>query len=212
MPTVTYNSETFTCTTALKGADFIHLLDASGNMITAFDGVADFSGFYISDGDWTSPTSVDLCSVAVIEDDGTVGESSFALNDFLTKGSVTPASIGAAALDENGKVTAVQSSSKERTVTANATLQLTDAGKLLLCQSGSAITITVPTHASVAFPSGTELEILQYSTGAVTISPASGVSLLSFEGSGARKLAGQYAVVSLKKLADNSWLLAGMLE
>ena len=50
----------------------------------------------------------------------------------------------------------------------------------------------------MAFPSGTELEILQYSTGAVTISPASGVSLLSFEGSGARKLAGQYAVVTLK--------------
>ena len=212
MPTVTYNSETFTCTTALKGADYIHLLDSSGNMIVSFDGVVDFSGFSITDGNWSSPTEEDLCHIAVIEDDGTLGESSFTPRDFLTAGSVTPASIGAAALDENGKVVASQTSSTAKDITASYTLQLSDAGKILVGKATSAVTITVPTHASVAFPSGTELEILQYSTGAVTISPASGVSLLSFEGSGARKLAGQYAVVTLKKLSDNSWLLAGMLE
>lgn len=97
MPTVTYYSDTYTCTTALKGTDYIHLLDDSGNMVVAFDGVVDFSGFSITDGDWTSPTVVDLCSIAVIEDDGTLGESSFAPNDFLKAGSVTPESIGAAA-------------------------------------------------------------------------------------------------------------------
>lgn len=95
MPTVTYYNETFPCTTALKGADYIHLLDDAGNMIAAFDGVVDFSGFFISDGDWTSPTAADFCSVAVIEDDGTLGESSFAPKDFL-KTDATPGSIGAA--------------------------------------------------------------------------------------------------------------------
>lgn len=96
MATVTYNNESFTCTTALKGEDYIHLLDASGNMVTAFDGVVDFSGFSISDGDWTSPTEEDLCSIAVIEDDGTIGKSSFKPSDIAKAGDITPASIGAA--------------------------------------------------------------------------------------------------------------------
>ena len=96
MPTVTYNSETYTCTTALKGTDYIHLLDASGNMVVAFDGVVDFSGFFITDGDWTSPTDVDLCSIAVIEDDGTIGRSSFKPSDIAKAGDITPDSIGAA--------------------------------------------------------------------------------------------------------------------
>ena len=95
MATVTYNNESFICTTALKGTDYIHLLDASGHMIVAFDGVVDFSGFSISDGDWTSPRDVDLCSIAVIEDDGTLGESRFTPGDFLTK-NTSPQMIGAA--------------------------------------------------------------------------------------------------------------------
>ena len=44
MPTVTYNDETYTCTTALKGTDCIHLLDSEGAMMVAFDGITDFRG------------------------------------------------------------------------------------------------------------------------------------------------------------------------
>lgn len=97
MPTVTYNSETYTCTTALKGEDYIHLLDASGNMVVSFDGVADFSGFSITDGSWASPTEEDFCPIAVIEDDGTIGKSSFKPSDIAKAGDITPDSIGAAA-------------------------------------------------------------------------------------------------------------------
>ena len=52
MPTVTYNNETYTCTTALKGPDYIHLLDASGEMTHAFDIVENFTTYSITDGDW----------------------------------------------------------------------------------------------------------------------------------------------------------------
>ena len=210
MPTVTYNNESFTCTIALKGSDYIHLLDASGHMIVAFDGVVNFSGFSITDGDWTSPTAVDLCSVAVIEDDGTIGESSFAPNDFLTKGSVTPASIGAAALDSNGKVTATQASAPITSITASTTLALAHAGKLLQANSTSAITLTIPTNDSVAFPNSTEIEIVRWNTGAVTFAAASGVTLVSLES--AKTIAGRYGCASLKKIATNTWLLAGALE
>ena len=40
MPTVTYNNENFTCTTALKGADYIHLLDAETGHVTYGVGVS----------------------------------------------------------------------------------------------------------------------------------------------------------------------------
>lgn len=72
MISVTYNGQSYECTTALKGTDYIHLLDASGNMITAFDGVTDFTGFSITGGSWTTPKDVSQCYLAVIGDDGVI--------------------------------------------------------------------------------------------------------------------------------------------
>lgn len=51
MAIVTYLGESYECSRALKGSDYIHLLDANNEMIAAFDGVTSFDDFYISDGD-----------------------------------------------------------------------------------------------------------------------------------------------------------------
>lgn len=72
MITVTYNDVSYECTTALKGADYIHLLDADGSCTAAFDGVMDFSAFAISGGDWTTPASADDCYLATIGEDGSI--------------------------------------------------------------------------------------------------------------------------------------------
>lgn len=85
MAKVTFNGNTFNCATAIKGADYVHLLDASGLMIAAFDGVTDFSGFSISDGEWLIPTPEHECYVAVIKDDGTVGKGGHRCNEILSK-------------------------------------------------------------------------------------------------------------------------------
>ena len=71
MPNVTYGGTTYPCAKALKGPDYIHLLDSDGCMIVAFDGVKDFSGFTI-DTDWTAPTPEGECYLAVIGDDGVI--------------------------------------------------------------------------------------------------------------------------------------------
>lgn len=122
---------------------------------------------------------------------------------------ITPASINAASLDSNGKVTASEASSRIITVTASTTLALTHAGTFIQANSTSAITITIPTNASVAFPAGTEIEICRWNTGAVTVAAASGVTLVSLDSS--KTVAGRYGVVVLKKIATNTWLLAGAL-
>ena len=78
-----------------------------------------------------------------------------------------------------------------------------------LCNSAGAITITIPTNASVSFPVGTEIELCRQGAGTVTVVAASGVTLLSVDSQVA--IAAQYGVVALKQIAVDTWLLAGAL-
>ena len=90
------------------------------------------------------------------------------------------------------------------------TLALTDVAKVVSLTNASAITLTVPTNASVAFPTGTQILLYQGGAGNVTISPASGVTIRS---DGAKlKLNAQYAVGGLLKLATNEWVAFGNLK
>jgi hypothetical protein len=86
------------------------------------------------------------------------------------------------------------------------TLVLADAGKLVSLANAAAITLTIPTHATVAFPIGTRIDLVQYGAGQVTVGGA-GVTIRS---SGAKlRLAGQYSGATLWKKATNEWLLVG---
>jgi hypothetical protein len=74
--------------------------------------------------------------------------------------------------------------------------------------NASAITLTIPTNASVAFPVNTRIDLLQYGAGQVTVGGA-GVTINS---SGAKlKLTGQYSGASLWKKATDTWVLIGDL-
>ena len=88
MALVTYLDTQYPCTTAIKGEDYIHLLDERGRLRTAFDGISDFSDFSITDGDWTSPTPEEDCCVAVVKDDGLMGKGGLKCSDILTKNDV----------------------------------------------------------------------------------------------------------------------------
>ena len=112
-----------------------------------------------------------------------------------------------ATLDSNNKVTASQTSAERLAFASSKTVTLSDAGTLQQVNGTSAVTVTIPTNASVAFPIGTEIEILRNGTGDVTIAAASGVTITCSET--ARTIADQYTSVVLKKLGTNSWLLQG---
>ena len=84
MATVTYRGNTFECEKAFKGTDFIHLLDADGIMIVAFDGVSDFSDFSITGGNWETPAADHDCYLAIIRDDGTIGKGGHRCNEVTT--------------------------------------------------------------------------------------------------------------------------------
>ena len=94
--------------------------------------------------------------------------------------------------------------------TANYTLALTDAGKLVTMSVGSACTLTVPPNSSVAFAAGVAIAVAQVGAGQCTITAGSGVTINSF--GGALKIAGQYAGAQLYKTGTNSWLAIGNLS
>lgn len=81
MPTLKYLGDSFDCTTAIKGDNYIHLLDENGVMVAAFDEIADFSDFTLENGSYTEPTDDHSCSVAVIRDDGTIGKGGHSCAD-----------------------------------------------------------------------------------------------------------------------------------
>ena len=84
MATITYLGESYNCATALRGSDYIHLLDSDGTMIAAFDGITNFSGFTIKNGSWTTPTPEEDCYVAVVKDDGAMGKGNHICSDIRT--------------------------------------------------------------------------------------------------------------------------------
>ena len=86
------------------------------------------------------------------------------------------------------------------------TLVLADAGKLVRCSNAAAITLTVPPNSSVAFPVNTVITIEQQGAGVITITEGSGVTCNAFDG---LLSAGQYAGLSLIKVATNVWTVFG---
>lgn len=87
------------------------------------------------------------------------------------------------------------------------TFVLADNGKLVTLDNASAITVTVPTNASVAYATGAIINLQQIGAGQVTVAPASGVTI---NGTGTKTRA-QWSAASLVKTATDTWTLIGDL-
>lgn len=75
--------------------------------------------------------------------------------------------------------------------------------------SASAVTVTIPTNASVAYPIGTQIDCTQEGAGKVTFAAAGGVTINS---AGSKlSIGAQYVGISLVKTATNVWTLYGNL-
>jgi len=89
------------------------------------------------------------------------------------------------------------------------TFVLTDAGKACEFTNASAVTVTVPPNSSVAFPVGTQIDVMQGGAGKVTFAQGSGVTIKSFGSN--KSLAGQEVGGTLLKMATDTWRLMGNL-
>ena len=94
--------------------------------------------------------------------------------------------------------------------TADYTLVLTDAGKVIEINSGSSENVTIPPNSSVAFPTGTQIVIVRLGAGAVVIVEGSGVTTRS-DGD-KNKIKSQYSSCVLIKHETNEWYILGNLD
>ena len=83
------------------------------------------------------------------------------------------------------------------------TLVLTDGGKNVTLNNASAVSLTVPTNASVAFPTGTGIGLVNKGAGVVTVDGAGGVTV-----SGASLTLSQNETAVLIKLDTNAWVMS----
>ena len=97
--------------------------------------------------------------------------------------------------------------------TASYTLVLADADqKLVTLSVASANTVSIPTNASVAYPTGSVINVIQIGAGQTTIqASSSGTTTINSTGAAtaAPKLRAQYSAASCIKVATDTWYVVG---
>jgi sporulation protein YlmC with PRC-barrel domain len=125
----------------------------------------------------------------------------------ITDESIINADISTSAAIDLGKLADATIDEKS----ASYTLALTDKNKFIkMSITSTANTVTVPTNASVAFPVGSQIHIIQYGSGKTQVIPVSGTVIL-YATPGAY-LRAQYSSATLLKCDTNIWMLMGDLS
>jgi hypothetical protein len=98
--------------------------------------------------------------------------------------------------------------------TADYTAILSDAYQVLVSMNkATAIAFKIPTNASVAFPTGTAITVLNKGAGTCTISAVTSgtTTILSAGGTAASPTLGQYKSAACIKVATDTWYVVGAI-
>lgn len=105
---------------------------------------------------------------------GTLKDNSVSGN-VLADGAVAETKLAGAVQSKLNDTQAAVAAAQQVTASTQAgtayTLALSDASTAVEFTNSSAVTVTVPPNSSVAFPTGTVIELFQYGTGALTVAP-----------------------------------------
>jgi hypothetical protein len=191
-----------------NGQQTVFTTDTSGN-ITADGTITAKSAFALNNGQQT---------VFDVNSSGVVNAASFIGNGAGLTGisSYSAPTLGSTSIASGATVTTIAGLTLTAPVinlatsaqTASYTLVLADNGKLVEVSNASANTLTVPTNASVAFPIGAQINILQTGVGQTTVAGA-GVTI---NGTPGLKLRAQWSSATLIKRGTNTWVLVGDLS
>jgi hypothetical protein len=89
------------------------------------------------------------------------------------------------------------------------TLNASHRGKYCRTSSSSAVALNVPKNSDVNIPVNSVINVCAGGSGTVTVTPASGVTINS--PGGLLAIAAQYGLISLVKIGEDEWDLAGNL-
>jgi hypothetical protein len=124
-------------------------------------------------------------------------------------GTPTSANLATVITDEIGTGNVQLSDLATSAQTASYTLVLADKGKLVEMSNASANNLTVPLNSSVAYPVGSQINILQTGVGQTTVVATGGVTINATPG---LKLRTQWSSATLIKRATDTWVLVGDLS
>jgi len=112
----------------------------------------------------------------------------------------------------SGAVTLAASVATNPQTGTSYTLALSDNGKLVTLANASPVAVTIPLNSSVALPVGAVIMMSAYDAGAVTISGAGGVTVVSAGATAASPvIRAQYSSVGAVQTSANNWLVVGDL-
>lgn len=91
----------------------------------------------------------------------------------------------------------------------NYTLALSDIGKHIYCTNAGSQTITVPVNASVAFPIGTAITLINNGTTAVTVSVTGVTMWYAGAGTSGNRTLALKGLATLVKVDTDTWFIGG---
>lgn len=89
------------------------------------------------------------------------------------------------------------------------TLGVNDTGKAIVFSSSSSTTLTIPDDSTYNFNTGQTFVVVQNGTGVVSITTEDVATLTSSVATGTVDLNGQYAVSTLMKISNDTWVVYG---
>jgi hypothetical protein len=188
------------------GASVRHVLTSS-DLIFFRNGSSPLSSLALS-GSTSGTTTVQATAVAgtttltlPAATDTLVGK---ATTDTLTNKTLTSPTINGATIG-----TSIINLATNAQVGTTYTSVLDDNGKIVEMNNAAANTLTVPLNATVAYPIGAQINILQTGVGQTTVVATSGVTINSTPG---LKLRAQWSSATLIKRATDTWVLVGDLS
>lgn len=120
----------------------------------------------------------------------------------IASGVIVNADVSATAAIDLGKLADVSTNAQ----TASYTLVLADKNKVVEMSVATANNLTVPLNSSVAYPVGSQINILQTGAGQTTIVATGGVTINATPG---LKMRAQWSYATLIKRATDTWVLVG---
>jgi hypothetical protein len=139
---------------------------------------------------------------------GGTGITSFGTGVATFLGTPSSANFASMISDEIGTGNVLLSEAATSAQSASYTLVLADKAKVVEMSVGSANNLTVPLNSSVAFPTGTQIHIVQTGSGQTTVVATAGVTINSAT---TLKMRAQWSAATLVKRAENTWVLLGDL-
>ena len=95
-------------------------------------------------------------------------------------------------------------------LSGNDTIALEDSGKHFRSTTAGNITLSIPTNATVAFPTGTAISIVEQAAGNILVNAISGVTLYHAGNStSGNRVLSTYGVATLMKVDTDTWFISG---